>query len=141
MGSFTQKSIQRNSLGSKLFIMGDLKDIKKKLLAKGKELIAAEKAKMDEESKSAIGDRIKPLPSTDGLDDEQLKQLARELHAAIDKADEQRYDAIYKVEKSKKETEELANKHKELKSKIKKPTLKRLKMTPDEMFSTLLAAK
>ena len=34
--SFTKKSIQRNSLGSKLFIMGDLKDIKKKLLAKGK---------------------------------------------------------------------------------------------------------
>merc|ERR1712168_1727680 len=119
--------IQRNSLGSKLFIMGDLKDIKKKLLAKGKELIAAEKAKMDEESKSAIGDRIKPLPSTEGMDDEQLRQLARELHAAIDKAE--------------KETDELRNKHKELKSKIKKPPLKRLKMTPDEMFSTLLAAK
>ena len=33
---FHKKSIQRNSLGSKLFIMGDLKDIKKKLLAKGK---------------------------------------------------------------------------------------------------------
>ena len=49
------------------------------------ELIAAEKAKMDEESKSAIGDRIKPLPSTEGMDDEQLRQLARELHAAIDK--------------------------------------------------------
>ena len=40
---------------------------------------------MDEESKSAIGDRIKPLPSTEGMDDEQLRQLARELHAAIDK--------------------------------------------------------
>merc|ERR1712157_465071 len=81
--------IQRNSQGD---IMGDLKDIKKKLLSKGKELIAAEKAKMDEESKSSIGDRIKPLPSTEGMDDEQLRQLARELHAAIDKADEQRYD-------------------------------------------------
>merc|ERR1711917_36416 len=89
----------------------------KKLLAKGKELIAAEKAKMDEESKSAIGDRIKPLPSTEGMDDEQLRQLARELHAAIDKADEQRYDACYKVDKAKKETDELRNKHKELKCK------------------------
>ena len=40
---------------------------------------------MDEESKAAIGDRIKPLPSTEGMDDEQLRQLARELHSAIDK--------------------------------------------------------
>merc|ERR1739838_104211 len=121
--------------------MGDLKDVKKQLLSKAKELLAAEQKRIADESAAAIADRIKPLPSTDGLDDEQLKQLARELHAAIDKADEQRYDSIYKVEKSKKETEELANKHKELKSKIKKPTLKRLKMTPDEMFSTLLSAK
>ena len=28
---------------------------------------------------------LKPLPSCDGMDDEQLRQLARELHAAIDK--------------------------------------------------------
>merc|ERR1739838_1168762 len=95
--------------------MGDLKDVKKQLLSKAKELLAAEQKRIADESAAAIADRIKPLPSTDGLDDEQLKQLARELHAAIDKADEQRYDSIYKVEKSKKETEELANKHKELK--------------------------
>ena len=34
------------------------------------------------------------------------------------KADEQRYDACYKVDKAKKETDELRNKHKELKCKI-----------------------
>merc|ERR1711915_343991 len=123
--------IQRNSQGD---IMGDLKDIKKKLLAKGKELIAAEKAKMDEESKSAIGDRIKPLPSCEGMDEEQLRQLARELHAAIDKADEQRYDAEYKVDKAKTEAADLAAKAKEIKGKAKKPTLKRMKMSADEMF-------
>ena len=50
-----------------------------------KELLAAEQKRIAEESAAAIADRIKPLPSTDGLDDEQLKQLARELHAAIDK--------------------------------------------------------
>ena len=82
--------------------MGDLKDVKKQLLSKAKgnllfitvwftrtyapkELLAAEQKRIAEESAAAIADRIKPLPSTDGLDDEQLKQLARELHAAIDK--------------------------------------------------------
>ena len=34
------------------------------------------------------------------------------------KADEQRYDACYKVDKAKKETDELRNKHKELKGKL-----------------------
>ena len=49
------------------------------------ELLAADQKRIADESAAAITDRIKPLPSTDGLDDEQLKQLARELHAAIDK--------------------------------------------------------
>ena len=40
---------------------------------------------------------------------------SRELHAAIDKADESRYDAEYKIEKHNKETEELKRKHAELK--------------------------
>ena len=94
-------------------------------------------------------------------------------------ADEQRYDAEYKIEKYNKETEELKRKHAELKgkfrkrdfflsieidmrgeqsdemmffqtepwlififvAKMKKPALKRIRMTPEEMMSTLLAAK
>lgn len=55
------------------------------------ELVAADKARIQSESAAAIADRIKPLPSTDGLDDEQLKQLARELHAAIDKVTSDTY--------------------------------------------------
>ena len=39
------------------------------------ELLQAEENKLAEDAKAAMADRIKPLPSTDGLDDEQLKQL------------------------------------------------------------------
>ena len=42
----------------------------------------------------------------------------RTLFHFLFKADEQRYDACYKVDKAKKETDELRNKHKELKCKI-----------------------
>ena len=59
------------------------------------ELVAADKARIQSESAAAIADRIKPLPSTDGLDDEQLKQLARELHAAIDKVQSDTIEPSY----------------------------------------------
>ena len=47
--------------------------------------MAEERSRVEAESKAAMSERIKPLPSLEGMEDEQLKQLARELHAAIDK--------------------------------------------------------
>merc|ERR1712193_241960 len=126
---------------ARVVIMPDLKDIKKKLISKAKELLNDEVKKLENDRADQMKDRIKPLPDSSGMDEEQLKQLCRELHAAIDKADEQRYDAEYKIEKHNKETEELKRKHAELKAKMKKPALKRIKMSPEEMMSTLLAAK
>ena len=106
--------------------------------------MAEEEKKQSNDRADMMKERIKPLPESAGLDDEQLRQLCRELHAAIDKvsykylsqhrliyqlsttvaifsfifyfkADEQRYDADYKIEKHNKETDELKRKHAELK--------------------------
>ncbi|CBY30613.1 unnamed protein product [Oikopleura dioica] len=121
--------------------MTEFADIKKSLLQKAKELLASEVAANSSARDEALQERVKPLPDYASMDEEQLKQLCRELHASIDKADEQRYDAEYKIEKHNKETEELKRKHAELKAKMKKPALKRIRMSPEEMMSTLLAAK
>ncbi|CAG5104731.1 Oidioi.mRNA.OKI2018_I69.chr1.g1490.t1.cds [Oikopleura dioica] len=121
--------------------MTDFAAVKKSLLQKAKELLAEEASALASAREETLKERVKPLPEYTSMDEEQLKQLCRELHAAIDKADEQRYDAEYKIEKNNKETEELKRKHAELKAKMKKPALKRIRMTPEEMMSTLLAAK
>jgi hypothetical protein len=50
-------------------------------------MVAAETSKLEADRKEIMKERLRPLPSAAGLDDEQLKQLCRELHAAIDKVD------------------------------------------------------
>ena len=49
------------------------------------ELLNDEVKKLENERADQMKDRIKPLPESSGMDEEQLKQLCRELHAAIDK--------------------------------------------------------
>jgi len=48
-------------------------------------MLKDEENKLNDSRAEAMKDRIKPLPESSGLDEEQLKQLCRELHAAIDK--------------------------------------------------------
>ena len=49
------------------------------------ELLNEEVKKLENDRAEQMKDRIKPLPDSSGMDEEQLKQLCRELHAAIDK--------------------------------------------------------
>ncbi|KAK2880580.1 hypothetical protein Q8A73_023278 [Channa argus] len=69
-----------------------------------------------------------------------LMEICRKLHAAIDKIDESRYDAESKVQKTDLEIEDLKLKVIELAG-VKKPALKKVRMSADAMLQALLGGK
>ncbi|XP_063333603.1 troponin I, fast skeletal muscle-like, partial [Pelmatolapia mariae] len=69
-----------------------------------------------------------------------LTDACKKLHAAIDKIDESRYDTEIKVQKADKEIEDLKLKVIELAG-VKKPALKKVRMSADAMLQALLGSK
>uniref|UniRef100_A0A3Q0S7H9 Troponin I2, fast skeletal type n=1 Tax=Amphilophus citrinellus TaxID=61819 RepID=A0A3Q0S7H9_AMPCI len=69
-----------------------------------------------------------------------LMEVCKKLHQAIDKIDEERYDTQVKVEKTDKEINELKMKVIELAG-VKKPALKKVRMSADAMLKALLGSK
>uniref|UniRef100_A0A3B5KW82 Troponin I2, fast skeletal type n=1 Tax=Xiphophorus couchianus TaxID=32473 RepID=A0A3B5KW82_9TELE len=67
-------------------------------------------------------------------------EICKQLHAAIDKIDEARYDAEAKVQKADKEIEDLKLKVVDLAG-VKKPALKKVRMSADAMLKALLGSK
>ncbi|MEQ2263614.1 Troponin I, fast skeletal muscle, partial [Xenotaenia resolanae] len=67
-------------------------------------------------------------------------EYCKKLHAAIDKIDEERYDIEAKVQKADKEIEDLKIKVVDLVG-VKKPALKKVRMSADAMLKALLGSK
>ncbi|XP_040895183.1 troponin I, fast skeletal muscle-like [Toxotes jaculatrix] len=80
-----------------------------------------------------------PAPDMSG-DQTALTEFCKKLHAAIDKVDEERYDIEAKVQKADKEIEELKIKVVDLRG-VKKPALKKVRMSADSMLQALLGSK
>ncbi|XP_042268557.1 troponin I, fast skeletal muscle-like [Thunnus maccoyii] len=80
-----------------------------------------------------------PAPDLSG-DQASLVEICKKLHQALDKIDEDRYDAAAKVEKTDKEIAELKLKVVELAG-VKKPALKKVRMSADAMLQALLGGK
>ncbi|KAG5273993.1 hypothetical protein AALO_G00158020 [Alosa alosa] len=80
-----------------------------------------------------------PEPSLPS-DVEGLQKLIKELHSKIDKVDEERYDADAKATKGQKEIDDLKFKVTEMKG-MKKPALKKVRMSADQMLQALLGSK
>ncbi|XP_056137465.1 troponin I, fast skeletal muscle-like [Lampris incognitus] len=95
-----------------------------------KELVAAKKAYMAEHC---------PAPNTSG-DQAALINICKQLHAAIDKIDEDRYDILTKVGKADKEIDDLKIKVVDVAG-VKKPALKKVRMSADAMLKALLGSK
>ncbi|CAL8359352.1 unnamed protein product [Lota lota] len=70
-----------------------------------------------------------------------FQALCREMNNKIDSADEDRYDIDIKVTKNDKEIENLSQKISDLKGKMKRPNLKRVKLSADILLGTLLGSK
>ncbi|KAK7916512.1 hypothetical protein WMY93_012273 [Mugilogobius chulae] len=92
-----------------------------------KDNIAAKEAYMSEHC---------PAPDMSG----DLMEACKKLHALIDKVDEERYDMESKVQKADKEIEDLKLKVVDLAG-VKKPALKKVRMSADAMLKALLGSK
>uniref|UniRef100_A0A667XY36 Troponin I type 2a (skeletal, fast), tandem duplicate 2 n=1 Tax=Myripristis murdjan TaxID=586833 RepID=A0A667XY36_9TELE len=92
-----------------------------------------------EEAKQAYMAENCPAPDLSG-DQAALMDVCKKLHQALDKIDETRYDAEAKVTKANKEIDELKLKVVELAG-VKKPALKKVRMSADQMLHALLGGK
>uniref|UniRef100_A0A452RSZ2 Troponin I, cardiac muscle n=1 Tax=Ursus americanus TaxID=9643 RepID=A0A452RSZ2_URSAM len=88
----------------------------------------------------ALSMRCQPLELA-GLGFAELQDLCRELHARVDKVDEERYDVEAKVTKNITEIADLTQKIFDLRGKFKRPTLRRVRISADAMMQALLGAR
>ncbi|KAM3608600.1 uncharacterized protein V6R79_001483 [Siganus canaliculatus] len=114
--------------------------LKTKLLKTATAMLEKEKVEKRQERESTLSQRLPPLQLS-GLSMQDLQTLCKELHHKIDVVDEERYDIEAKVTKNNKEIENLSMKIFELKGKMKRPALKRVKISADAMLGALLGAK
>merc|ERR1712227_894068 len=105
--------------------MGDLWGA---LLKYCQELIKKEGEEAAKKKKEILAERITPLPTLNGMSDDELRNLCREIHAKC-----------AKVTKFDSEVKDLEIKIMDLRgSKFKKPPLRKVKMSTDQMLSALL---
>ncbi|KAL6106191.1 tnni2 [Pungitius sinensis] len=98
-----------------------------------------EEKKENEDAKKAYMAEACPSPNTRG-DQAALMETCKKLAALIDRVDEERYDLQAKVGKADKEIEDLKIKVVDLAG-VKKPALKRVRMSADAMLKALLGSK
>ncbi|XP_034735655.1 troponin I, cardiac muscle-like isoform X2 [Etheostoma cragini] len=114
--------------------------LKTKLLKTAAVMLEKEKEEKKLEREATLGERV-PLLQLSGLSVQDLQALCKDLHHKIDVVDEERYDIDAKVTKNYKEIENLSQKIFELKGKMKRPSLKRVKISADAMLGALLGAR
>ncbi|MED6265068.1 hypothetical protein ILYODFUR_016861 [Ilyodon furcidens] len=91
------------------------------------------------EAKEAYMAEKCPAPNLSG-DQAALMETCKKLHALIDVVDEERYDLEAKLGKGDKEIEDLKIKVVDLAG-VKKPALKKVRMSADAMLKALLGSK
>ncbi|XP_068580300.1 troponin I, slow skeletal muscle-like [Cebidichthys violaceus] len=96
-------------------------------------------ARKDERERT-LTERVPELQLS-SLSMQELQNMCKELHQKIDVVDEERYDIDSKVTKNSREIQDLSQKIFELKGKMKRPALKRVRVSADAMLGALLGAK
>ncbi|XP_046720535.1 troponin I, skeletal, slow c isoform X3 [Silurus meridionalis] len=114
--------------------------LKMLLLQRAVDDLEQEKSTRDEEKVRYLGEKLPPLQIS-GLSMDDLQKLCRQLHTKIDVVDEERYDFEAKVNKNNKEIHELKLKVQDLGGKFKKPALRKVRVSADEMMRALLGSK
>ncbi|XP_066524049.1 troponin I, fast skeletal muscle-like [Hoplias malabaricus] len=113
--------------------------LKSLMLSIAKGLLEVESKEKEEERKRYMEEACPPLSLPAGV--QALQEYLRELHHKIDVIDEERYDLAAKVDKSSKEIEDLKIKVQDLKGKFKKPALRKVRLSADQMLQALLGSK
>ncbi|XP_062402726.1 troponin I, fast skeletal muscle-like [Sardina pilchardus] len=112
--------------------------LKSVMLAIAEQRMEKEKADLVTAKEAYLNEHCPELSLPGTLED--LQKMCKEIHHKIDKADEERYDADAKVTKGAKEIDELKFKVTEMKG-MKKPALKKVRMSADQMLQALLGSK
>ncbi|KAG8012784.1 Troponin I, partial [Nibea albiflora] len=128
-----QKAKPKISASRRLFL-------KTKLLKKAMTMLENEKQARKDERERTLAERVPPLEMS-GLSLQDLQNFCKELHKKIDVVDEERYDINAKVTKNEGEIQDLSQKIFELKGKMKRPNLRRVRVSADAMLGALLGAK
>ncbi|XP_022047670.1 troponin I, skeletal, slow c [Acanthochromis polyacanthus] len=110
------------------------------LLARATEELEAEKAAIEEDKVRHLGEKLPPLQLS-GLTLEDLQALCKQMHEKIDVVDEERYDFEAKVFKNYRDISELKLKVQDLGGKFKKPALRKVRVSADEMMEALFGSK
>ncbi|XP_062318187.1 troponin I, slow skeletal muscle-like [Osmerus eperlanus] len=110
------------------------------LLKKAVSMLVSDIKEKKLERQNTLSERVPPLKLS-SLSLQDLQGLCKELHHKIDAVDEERYDIAAKVAKNDKEIENLSHKIFELKGKMKRPALKRVKISTEAMLGALLGTK
>ncbi|XP_073724955.1 troponin I, fast skeletal muscle [Misgurnus anguillicaudatus] len=113
--------------------------LKSVLLGIAKDLLEKEAAKVITDKEAYMAEHCHPLSLPGSV--QELQDLCKKLHQDIDRIDEERYDLEVKVNKADKEIEDLKIKVIDLKGKFKKPTLRKVRMSADQMLQALLGSK
>uniref|UniRef100_A0A8B9K3B5 Troponin I, skeletal, slow d n=1 Tax=Astyanax mexicanus TaxID=7994 RepID=A0A8B9K3B5_ASTMX len=117
-----------------------IRDLWMLLLNRAMEDLEREKQDRDEEKIRYLDEKMPPLQLA-GLSLADLQNLCRELYEKIDVVDEERYDCENKVIKHNKDIHELKLKVQDLGGKFKKPALRKVRVSADEMMRALLGSK
>ncbi|XP_061917352.1 troponin I, slow skeletal muscle-like [Entelurus aequoreus] len=110
------------------------------MLKKAMVMLENDKQIKKDERDRILSERV-PALEMSGMSAQDLQNLCKELHNKIDVVDEERYDIGLKVAKSDIEVRDLSQKIYELKGKMKRPNLKRVRVSADAMLGALLGAK
>ncbi|KAK7117880.1 hypothetical protein R3I94_023182 [Phoxinus phoxinus] len=113
--------------------------LKSLLLSIAKTLQEKEAAQLIVDKENYMAENCPPLSMPSSTAD--LQELCKKLHHQIDTVDEERYDLQGKVSKGDKEIEDLKIKVVDLIGKFKKPALKKVRMSADQMLGALLGSK
>ncbi|XP_063337088.1 troponin I, slow skeletal muscle-like [Pelmatolapia mariae] len=114
--------------------------LKTKLLKKAMTMLENEKQFKKDERERILAERVPDLQIS-GLSLQDLQNFCKQLHQKIDVVDEERYDIALKVTKNDKEIQDLSQKIFELKGKMKRPNLRRVRVSADAMLGALLGSK
>ncbi|KAF3854757.1 hypothetical protein F7725_022812 [Dissostichus mawsoni] len=110
------------------------------LLTRASEQLEAEKEAREENKVQYLGENLPPLQLS-GLQLEEIQKICKQLHEKIDKVDEDRYDCEAKVIKNNRDIHELNLKVRDLGGKFKKPALRKVRVSADEMLKALFGSK
>ncbi|KAM7414901.1 hypothetical protein PAMA_019629 [Pampus argenteus] len=103
-------------------------------------MLENEKEKIKDERERTLSERV-PALQMSNMSSQDLQNLCKELHQKIDVVDEVRYDIALKVSKNDLEIRDLSQKIFELKGKMKRPNLRRVRVSADAMLGALLGSK